>query len=56
MSGTATISELALTLLQAYMLAAKAAGLTEEEAKETFNKTVTGFMVVSSTPIDEVKD
>ena len=56
MSNTAAVlSELAIALLNAYMLAAKQAGLTKEQAKEEFNKNYTTFMTESATPVDEVK-
>lgn len=57
MSGTASIlSELALTLLQAYMIAAKQAGLSREEATQQFAIVFSEFKVASANPVDEVKE
>jgi len=55
MSAAGTISEIALLLLQAYILAAKQAGLTEEQAKTEFAMTFIRFMSESEEPVGEVK-
>lgn len=55
MSTAAIISEIALALIQAYMLAARQAGLTEEQAKIQFAATFSKFMAESENPVDEVK-
>jgi len=55
MSSAGTISEIALLLLQAYMLAAKQANLTEEQAKIEFAMVFSNFMNESSKPVEEVK-
>lgn len=55
MSSTViALSELAITLIQAYMTAAKQAGLSEEEAKQQFTTSFEKFKVESSVPVDEV--
>ena len=51
----AIASELILTLVQAYLLAAKQAGLSEEEAKAEFLTLYDRFMIESAEPVDEVK-
>jgi hypothetical protein len=56
MSSAGTISEIALLLLQAYLMAAKQAGLTEEQAKTEFALTFIKFMSESEGPIDEVRE
>lgn len=52
----AILSELALTLLQAYMIAAKQAGLSKEEATKQFAVVLSEFKVASANPVDEVKE
>lgn len=54
--STAMISEIALALIQAYILAAKQAGLSEEQAKLEFDSVFTKFMVESAVPVDPVKE
>jgi len=54
MSTAAIISELALALIQAYMLAAKQAGLTEAQAKTEFESAFAKFMEKSARPVDPV--
>ena len=50
------ISEILLTLTQAYMLAAKQAGMDAETAKQTFLDNYDKFMEESSVPVDPVKE
>lgn len=50
------LSEIAVTLLKAYMLAATQAGLSLEEAKAEFEKTFNVFMAESSVPVEPVKE
>ena len=47
--------ELGKLLIQAYYLAAKQHGLTEEQAKANFLTTYEKFMTVSAEPVEEVK-
>ena len=54
MSTAAVVTELMITLIQAYMLAAKQAGLSEEQAKDEFTKNYLQFMTDSAKPVDEV--
>jgi len=54
--SAAIISEIALALIQVYLLAAKQAGLSEEQAKQEFGMVFSKFMVESSVPVDEVKE
>lgn len=49
-------SELLVTLIQAYMLAAKQQGLTVEQAKETFISVHPIFMEKSKEPVPPVKE
>ena len=47
--------ELGKLLIQAYYLAAKQAGLTEEQAKANMIVTYDKFMVASAQPVEDVK-
>ena len=47
--------DILLTLIQAYILAAKQQGLTAEQAKERFLSTYSQFMVESAIPVEEVR-
>lgn len=47
--------DILLTLIQAYMLAAKQQGLTAEEAKARFAAGYEAFIAESEAPVEEVK-
>lgn len=53
--GVALASELVLTLVQAYMLAQKVAGRSDEEAIAEFPYVYAKFIAESEKPIDPVK-
>jgi len=58
MSSTAVAvgTEVLVTILNAYFLAAKQAGLSAEEAKATFNSKYAEFMTESALPVEDVKE
>ena len=57
MSGTALIiSEVLLTMLQAYMTMAKQVGMTKEQAREHFLANYGPFMEDTAAPVEEVKE
>lgn len=49
-------SELLITIIQAYMLAAKQQGLTAAQAKANFEKNFDAFMAESAEPVEAVKE
>lgn len=54
--GAIIASELILTLVQAYMLAQKVAGKSDEEAIAEFPFLYAKFMAESEKPVDPVKE
>lgn len=54
--GAIIASELILTLVQAYMLAQKVAGKSDEEAIAEFPILYAKFMAESAKPVDPVKE
>lgn len=54
MSDIAAASELVILLIQAYVIAAKQAHMTEQEAVDLFVKNYSKFMADSAQPVDPV--
>lgn len=48
-------ADILLTLIQAYVIAAKQQGLTAEQAKTKFDEGVDAFMTASEQPVEAVK-
>ena len=49
-------SELLILIIKMWMQYQKSEGLTDEQINESFAKTFSTFMVVSSIPVDPVKE
>jgi len=54
--GVAVASELVMTIVQAYILARRQEGISDEQAKEEFPVLYDKFMAESATPVEPVKE